>query len=252
MSDKDNTGKEKRQVNLFIIILFKVISHYIYNIIMSIEVLINEQVLLTENIEKDFNETYKRLLEGLKQIDGGDLIQSILKLGYIKQIVAGEVEEDIQSWGIDIDRCVNISKGKKNINCLCGKKHLGILNIFSHTALENRIVIGNKCIEQLQELRKICGLHKNLLDKIDAIMDKYKFWDRKRFYRRCRGCKKYEIKRDYEYTNPLNKHFCRFCLSTHKGRHYIPCEICLKPTPCKRTTTNEWRLKCYDCYKQTK
>ena len=115
---------------------------------MSILTLQSQELQLTNEISSQFDTTYAPLLEGLKKLDPScDLIQSLLKMNYIRLVIYGggssRLEEICSSHYIDRERNVcRDKKGKKNFKCLCGKQHLKELNLFTHTEIEHRIIIG--------------------------------------------------------------------------------------------------------------
>jgi hypothetical protein len=222
---------------------------------MSILALQSQELQLTSEISSQFDTTYGPLLEGLKKLDPRcDLIQSLLKMNYIVLVSAGagdrEVEKLCNHYYIDRERNVCIDKkGKKNFKCVCGKQHLKDLNLFTHTELEHRFIIGSACVRKLKDLKEVCGEYSELMVKIEEIMEKFGFAQRKKEYRRCWSCRKHTIKRDYEYKEYLNKHFCKNCLVTRKKQHYIPCQCCKTEIPVMRTNDKKaWRLLCKKCW----
>jgi len=221
---------------------------------MSLQILLGNADISDQIITEEFDKTYVPLMKGLKSLDEGTIIETILKLKWVKQYTydkdVDEVEDICEHHHIDADRCVS-KRGTidSNFKCICGKTHLKFLNMFNHTSLEERIIIGSMCLERLKVLSTLCGEHRELMDKIEEIMEAYGYAERKREYRRCWCCRRYEIKRDYDYVEPLHHHFCRNCLVKRRSRFYISCSRCkCEIKVCKTKDGKNWRLLCYKCW----
>ena len=222
---------------------------------MSLSLLLGSADVSESLIEEEFENSYIRLMKGLGALDGGNLMDSILKLHYVKGMSYNPkedtVDEIVESGKMNRELCVNKDKeGIDNFNCICGKKHIYKLNLLNHTNVEGRILLGSTCVDRLKLLKELCGDHQEVLNKIDEIMERFGYAERKREYRKCWCCKKYEIKRGYNYTEALNKHFCRKCLTKRYGKHYISCSRCKCEIKVMKTKNGrEWRLMCYRCWR---
>lgn len=218
-----------------------------------------------QELETEFDSSYVPLMINLQKLDNENLINSILKLSYDTRVDYRPQDEKIcnviSKWNIAENLNVNTCKGKQNFNCLCGKKHIMDLHLFFHENVEGRIIIGSSCIDKLKILMKLCTTHKDLLKKIEDIMEAYGFEARKKLFRRCWSCKEYKIRRDTEYKLYMNNFFCRGCLVVHNDTTYIKCKICRKKIPVEKVYYGNkkktkfdcaWKLLCKHCWKQTK
>ena len=223
---------------------------------MSVALLLGSAEASEELITDEFDNTYIRLMKGIGNLDAGNLMNSILKLHYVlqdrytEQEIEDELDEIVTNRHLNRELCVNRDKkGNENFNCICGKKHIQRLNLFNHTNVEGRILLGSTCVKRLIVLKELCADHQDVLAKIEEIMERFGYAERKKEYRKCWCCRKYEIKRGYNYTDPLNQHFCMKCLTKRKGNHYISCGRCKDEIRVQRTNNGkEWRLLCYKCW----
>ena len=163
-----------------------------------------------ENIYLDVTgepkEKYRKLVNKIKLMDGGDFIQSILKFTFETQdthhynLPSSDLQCDrlVNIYDIHRELCTSKSKTtfKKRLNCICSVK-LKYIFIWKHENFEKKIVIGCDCFENLYKfIVNVYGHLPQLMSHIKVLKEQFGEAKRKIDYIKCDQCEQRTIGRD--------------------------------------------------------
>lgn len=208
--------------------------------------------LNTEELNKLFKSTFFCLKKNLEKIANQPFIESLMSMQYdYLEEFDGEVDDYEYTKENSNLHQLNCDDGGGNFKCICGKKHLKYLNIFTHEKCEKKLVIGSSCIKQVSNLSQVYIENEVLTDKLVKFLEKTKKNEkeakRKNTHNPCNKCKNFCIKKNYNYKEYLHNFYCKDCLICDS---YILCNDCHKFIRAgeKKPIKNEFKDKCGRCW----
>ena len=164
-----------------------------------------------------------------------------------------ETDKDTYNFHDDIIReCFTIDEGEHNYKCICGKKHLIYLNLFSHDRVKKKIIIGSKCIRKVYEYKDFLNENPKFKAKLETWIHKINEYYFEKHYKKCKCCKIPRINKKYEYKQDNKKFFCKDCSRKHLGELQNKCKDCGCWRKFKLKKNGKPKLRCKKCAEITK